>query len=177
MVQNDDIWCGAILSVFLGLCNSTDFYSSVDIDDLTILITSYTPDDGFIESIGGAVHEGQLGILIELNRDIDSFALCLGNVTVNSDFNHDKETIGVGSGVVMIQNDAEFVECPADGLPCLDFFFDVPCPDEETCQCTDGISELSMKYRGDCPASTIDVHYAGINEDYPVLCTFSDVSP
>ena len=119
----DELWCGALLSVFLGLCenNLTDFNaSSIDADDLSKLITSFSPDDGSIESIGGALNEhGDLGILIEFNRDVEHFGLCLGNVTVDSDFNQNKDTINVGDGVAVIQNDGHFEECPADGLLCL----------------------------------------------------------
>ena len=36
---------------------------------------------------------------------------------------------------------------------------------------------MTMKYHGDCPASNIEVYYAGVHDDYPVLCSFSDISP
>ena len=121
--------CGSMVSVFLGLCENehTDFNSSsIDADDLEGLITSFSPDDGTIESVKGVRNEdGTLGILVEFNRfliedvGIEGFELCLGNVTVDSDFNHNKETIDVGEGVVVVQDGDSTTECPSDGLPCL----------------------------------------------------------
>merc|ERR1719242_577863 len=34
-----------------------------------------------------------------------------------------------------------------------------------------------MKYRGKCPAHRIKVYYAGIHDDYAVLCKFKNISP
>lgn len=42
---------------------------------------------------------------------------------------------------------------------------------------TTGITELTMEYNGNCPAHKIKVYYAGINNDYPVLCKFKNVNP
>ena len=40
-----------------------------------------------------------------------------------------------------------------------------------------GLTEMTIKYDGDRPASRIELYFAGVHDDYPVLCTFSNISP
>ena len=117
--------CGEVTDVFLSLCenNKTDFNSStIDEEDLSRLIVSVEPDDGSIVNVEGVrTGDGELGIFVDFKKghDVAEFVLCLGNVTVDTSFNQQKETIEIGDGGVVIQNDISKGECPADGLPCL----------------------------------------------------------
>jgi len=128
--------CGHVSKIFLELCenNRTDFNSSNLIEhDLDNLTVSIIPDE--LIASGSKNTNDNLGILIDFPMDsnIFEFELCLGNVSVDSTFNQEKETIDIGHGSMEIVHGNEVPDdCPADGLPCLNFFFDIPCPNDES---------------------------------------------
>ena len=122
LVNDDSIDCGDVRSIFLGICenNQTDFNSTtLDEDDIDGLIVSIDPSDSLTAS--GATFRGDLGILISFSQDsgVEEFELCLGNVTVDSDFNDEKDMFDIANGTIRIRVDDEDRFCPSDGLPCL----------------------------------------------------------
>ena len=63
-----------------------------------------------------------------------------------------------------------------------DFFFDTPCPqvfttadDGKICDCMGGITEITVRYDGECIASSIIVYLN--NKLNTAVCTFNNVSP
>jgi len=175
--------CIEIGYVFLPLCqnNYTNFnYSLLTEDDLDSLITNETfANDNNVANAYGATRNGMLGIIIELkNESVSTFELCLGNITVNGE-NLDTlnvTTIDTSSGIVYVNNSgaANYTECPIDGLPCFDFFFDAPCPNdsalltttmdqglpaplsiERDCNCEEGTTSFSLTYTGDNDATVV----------------------
>eukprot|EP00488_Nonionellina_sp_1-RS-2012_P003968 TRINITY_DN87_c0_g1_i1.p1 TRINITY_DN87_c0_g1~~TRINITY_DN87_c0_g1_i1.p1 ORF type:complete len:263 (-),score=105.94 TRINITY_DN87_c0_g1_i1:63-815(-) len=68
-----------------------------------------------------------------------------------------------------------------NGLPCLNFFFDIPCPPEATadasCECMGGMSSLTLLYD---PSNGLDadiIGYYNARKTTAVLCEFTAVSP
>eukprot|EP01084_Bolivina_argentea_P080544 145889_1 len=152
--------CVLDIVIFLPLCenNYTDFNSSnLNASDITGLITDETFEAGTnVASAEGAIIDGQLGILIELESlDVATFEICVGNVTVNGD-NIDTlniTTIDVSTGTAYVNTTDGVNECPINGLPCFNFFFDAECPDNVTeiyrsCECVDGMVSIDVLYTG-----------------------------
>eukprot|EP01083_Nonionella_stella_P009888 28294_1 len=181
---DDDDECGEVESVFLGICenNNTDFNSStLDVDDLTDLIVSINNNtDEDIQSASGAETEDTLGILVvfEEGHSVTEFELCLGNVTVDTEFNEDRENIDLGDGLIGLNG---AYECEADGLPCLNFFFDIPCPPETTeevkCECIGGMTSLTLLYDPSNGLNATIIGYYNAKESAAVMCEFENVAP
>eukprot|EP01084_Bolivina_argentea_P313880 543615_1 len=168
--------CGELTEIFLSLCenNKTDFNSStINANDLTDLVVSIDPPE--LQYYGGRADDDELGIFINFtNEDVDEFELCLGNVTVDTHFNKNKGTVDVGDGVIYIENEES--ECNMDGLPCLNFFFDEPCPNTtetvfKNCDCDDGMTSITMEYTGVCSNATITGYYSDKDDDDSLSCS------
>lgn len=129
--------CVGVVSIFLSLCenNETNVDSSIlDATDLTNLVSDDTFGNGTnVQNVTGLrSDDGRLGLLVTLtNATSDEFTICLGNITVNAanldSFN--LNTTDVGTNGTVFVNDPSVLtgndtECPINGLPCFDFFFD-----------------------------------------------------
>eukprot|EP01084_Bolivina_argentea_P115914 206056_1 len=176
--------CDESRNVFLGICenDSIDFdLGSLDENDLTNLITSITNINNNVISATGTKINDKLGILVtfESQYAVTEFELCLGNVIVDSQFNKKKTMIKTGKGL-MKWNDK--YKCNVDGLPCLNFFFDVPCPLPEyiikkDCNCNKGIKSLSIVYNPNNGLNASISVYLNPRRTDTVLCVFENISP
>jgi len=118
LVEQD---CGELERIFLPFCNGNEHLSSSN--DIDELIVSISPQGVTADGLKVKIEPDLFGIVVSLHSSaIDSFELCLRNVSVESkQALVDIETVDIAPFAGLVVHD-EYAFCNnSDGLPCLNF--------------------------------------------------------